>query len=123
MARDQHMRHRPHHIQRFRQHELDQPRVLARHISKLTRPGTGRHRIEIDEAPFDLGDDLLGDGQHVRCDRRDPGRVDGIGQHPRQIVPRLDFTNGREGMDLDHADFKASGSISFPVMVMPAPST
>ena len=56
---DQHVGPRAHHAHRFRQHHLDQARILAHLCRQRDGSRRWRHGREIDAAAFRLGDDLL----------------------------------------------------------------
>ncbi len=95
MPGDQHIRHGPHERSRFGQHQFDQPRVRAGDLGEPGRFRTGRDGFQVDEAVLSLGDDLLGDDQHVVRPRVELGER--IAQDRDEIVSGADLADEARG--------------------------
>ena len=79
-----------HHFGGLGEDELDQARVLVALFGQATRRRGWRHLAQVDAAVFRLGDDLLGDDQHVAILELAVRRPDRIEDQVGQVVAGLD---------------------------------
>ena len=92
----------------FRQDHLDQRRVLARGAREL--PGARRWRDlgERDVAALGLGDDLVGDDQHVALSWWQHGGLQRVAEDAREIVTGPDA--GMPGIAVSLMALSAAGT-------------
>ena len=85
----------------FREDHLDQRRILAGRRRQLPGARGGPDLRERHRARFGLGDDLVGDHQHIAPPRRQIRRGQSIAQDAREVVARTDRRNARYGRERD----------------------
>jgi hypothetical protein len=81
-----HVALRAEHLDRFAQHEFDQPRILAGEFRQRHRACRRLDSGECDPAPLALGHDLLRDHQHVAVDQCDAGAREAVADEAGKIV-------------------------------------
>ena len=87
---DQQSRTMPHDAFRFRQHHLDEARVLVDLGGECDRSVRGLDCRHVDITPLSLGDDLLRHNQHIAGFRDDPVCRKRGNDDRTEIVSRLD---------------------------------
>lgn len=86
----------------FIQHQLHQPRVLARDISQPPRLFPRLHISQRHETPLGLGHDLLRHNQKVAGAEFNAAPIKRHMQNVRQIIARSDLPNSGQRYDFDH---------------------
>src|SRR3954447_7006423 len=96
----------------FPKGQFDQPGVLAQPTRELYGALTGLDIGELDHPSLRLGDDLLGDDDHVFSGNRVPGRFGSARKELTHPVAGLDLRHALDRDDLDpRAHFRASAPI------------
>ena len=117
---------RAQHLGGFGEDQLDEARVLARDGGELRGARAGDDVGEAHVAAFRLGDDLLRDDEHIAREQCESGTRERLREKRGQVAPGKHLGNvaqRRERQRRRGGAHSSGGSVSAPVMRMPAPST